>query len=105
MRGSSIELATGHGVGAAGVGRRRAVDEPDRGLAAGPRDLGAGVSGLAGEGTDRTIGYVIAHIGTARDGPEDRPAPSLQRRPDHASMVLVCSSSPAAGVSGRLDRA
>ena len=41
----------------------------------------------------------------ACDGPEDRPAPSLQRRPDHASMVLVCSSSPAAGVSGRLDRA
>ena len=43
-----VELAAGHGVGAAGVGRRRALEEPDRGLDAGPRDLGAGVSGLAG---------------------------------------------------------
>ena len=56
-----VELAAGHGVGAAGVGRRRALEEPDRGFDAGPRDSGAGVSGLAG-GTDRRIGYVIGHI-------------------------------------------
>ena len=30
-----VELAAGHGVGAAGVGRRRALEEPDRGLDAG----------------------------------------------------------------------
>ena len=43
-----VELAAGHGVGAAGVGRRRALEEPDRGLDAGSRDIGAGVTGLAG---------------------------------------------------------
>ena len=43
-----VERAAGHGVGAAGVGRRRALEEPDRGLAAGPRDIGEGVTGLAG---------------------------------------------------------
>ena len=44
-----VELAAGHGVGAAGVGRRRALKEPDRG----PRRRTAGhrargVTGLAG---------------------------------------------------------
>ena len=34
---------------------------PTGGLDAGPRDIGEGVTGLAG-GTDRTIGYVIGHI-------------------------------------------
>ena len=45
-----VELAAGHGVRAAGVGRRRALDEPGRGLDAGPRDIGEGVTGLAGGG-------------------------------------------------------
>ena len=43
-----VELAAGHGVGAAGVGRRRALDEPDRGFDAGPLDIGEGVTGRAG---------------------------------------------------------
>ena len=39
---------SGPGVGAAGVGRRRAVDERDRGLDAGRLAIGEGVTGLAG---------------------------------------------------------
>ena len=54
----SVELAAGHGVGAAGVGRRRALKEPDRGLDAGPRDIGDGVTGLAGgHGPHDTVFY------------------------------------------------
>ena len=59
-----VELAAGHGVGAAGVGRRRALDEPDRGLDAGPLDIGADVPGLAG-GTYRMIRLLISPIRTA----------------------------------------
>ena len=44
-----VELAAGHGVGAAGVGRHRAFEELDRGLDAGPRDIGDGrPAGLCG---------------------------------------------------------
>ena len=53
-----VELAAGHGVGAAGVGRRRALEEPDRGLDAGRLDIGEGDTGLAGgHGQHDTIFY------------------------------------------------
>ena len=58
----SVELAAGHSVGAAGVGRRRAVDEPDRGLDAGRLYIGVGVTGFAGWHKTRMIRRLIVPI-------------------------------------------
>ena len=93
-----VELAAGHGVGAAGVGRRRALDEPDRGLDAGRLDIGDGVTWLAGwHGPHDTIFYRALMLVRLREivGLLLRPN---QHRPDHASMVLVRSLFPDGGV-------
>ena len=80
-----VELAAGHGVGAAGVGRRRALEEPDRGL-------DAGVSRARAALLMRTFGAELA--GYSRVPPADRsPCGSCGRFTEHAGRSSASRSS------------